>query len=624
MQSHTPDLPSIPRSVTTLILLAACVQGVLLNLTWIGSKPLLSHLLSASTVNCIVAYSVSVPVVLALTLTQINDRRVWQHLGLMVLVQGAMLAWASWNSTAPAILPKPIWLPLTLGMVVAIFVALPWLQGRQRHGHWRVPYADLFAFSWQNTLCLMLALFFTGIGWAVLGLWAALFSLLGIDIFQELFFSLGFSIPASCMLFALGILIARTQHKPVQLLRHIKFALFKGLLPVLALILVLFFVSLPFTGLEALWRTGRAAWLLTFLIALLILFTNAVWQDGSANTPYPRWLRRVVEISLLTLPFCAVLVLYALGLRVNQYGWTVGRFFGMLIALLASAYALGYAFAVLRSWCPARQRTSPTWLAPIGRVNQVLSWVLIALAVLINTPILDAYRISAASQIARLHAELPALDVAVLKYLRFYNGSRGYQALQALRDDTNFTTQVVGYTASGTDATAQITAQDMIDDMLARAHPSRQAANTIVPVRRVADLAALRRHIVLAQDSQPPDEAWWQRLLDGKLEPSNCLDESITCVLRQIDLDALSAPNVLLCHVTASSDFAFCTIHGVTDGVWHNQGYTHFSWRDHKHDPIPDVKSALERAPLRAQTRRWPQLVLGEEKPVDVRDASAR
>jgi len=359
MPSHTPDQSPIPRAATLLILLTAGVQGVLLHLIWSGGKPLLAFV-SANVLISIVAFSVSLPVVLALTLTHLDDRRVWQHLALLALVQGMMLAWASHNSAAPAIVPEPVWLPLTLGMAIALFVALPWLQGRQRYGHWRVPYTDLFALAWQNTLYLMLALFFTGIGWAILGLWAALFGLLNIYFFQTLLSSPVFAWPATCLLFALGVLIARTQHKPVQLLRHIKFALFKGLLPVLALMLVLFLVSLPFTGLESLWRTGRAAWLLTFLIGLLVLLTNAVWQDGNAGMPYLRWLRRVVEMGLLTLPFYAVLVLYALGLRVHQYGWTVGRFFGVLIALLASAYALGYAFAVLCSWRAARRQTATT------------------------------------------------------------------------------------------------------------------------------------------------------------------------------------------------------------------------------------------------------------------------
>jgi len=241
---------------------------------------------------------------------------------------------------------------------------------------------------------------------------------------------------------------------------------------------------------------------------------------------------------------------------------------------------------------------------------------LIALAVLVNTPVLDAYRISAASQISRLHANLPALDAQVLNYLRFYNGSRGYQALQALRDDANFTAQLVGYTASDTNATTQITAQRMIDDVLARTHPSRHATHATVPVRRVTDLAALR---------QPPDEAWWQRLLDGKLEPSSyCLREDSTCVLRQVALDTLGEPNLLLCSVTQSSEYAACAIHGVTDGVWRDQGYVHFYWRHHKNNAIPDIKSALERAPLRTQARRWPQLVLGEEKPVEVHELSRR
>ena len=47
--------------------------------------------------------------------------------------------------------------PLTLGMAVAVFVALPWWQFQLQHGHWRASYPELFERAWQNGLTLALA-----------------------------------------------------------------------------------------------------------------------------------------------------------------------------------------------------------------------------------------------------------------------------------------------------------------------------------------------------------------------------------------------------------------------------------------------------------------------------------
>jgi len=632
--------PSPPtRATCAFLLLAALAQGILLVLSLAGQAPPLAQFLSANTLNCVLLLTLTLPPTLALLATRLRDARLWQHTALLVLAQCAMLAWANWNKAAPHINTAPIWLPLAAGVALALFVSLPWLQGRQRHGRWRVPYADLFELAWQNALCLLLALLFTGIGWAILMLWAELFNLVKITEFRKIFRSETFFFLATSVLFMLGILIAHSQHKPVQMLRHILFAICKGLLPVLAAIAVLFAASLPLTGLEPLWQTGYAAWILTLLIAILVILTNAVWQDGSTDKsgkPYPRSLRRVVELGLLTLPLYAALTLVALGLRIGQYGWTVGRVFGMLIALLASGYALGYAFAVLRTWIKRGDAPS-AWLTPLAPVNQFLSWAIILLAVLANTPVLDAYRISAASQIARLRTDIAHLDSDMLKYLRFDNGRRGFEALQNLRDDPRMADTAVTWQERARSDTMQTTAQAVVDDILARSHRWDQADDALLNALRITDVAALRGHIPLAQGSAEPDEDWWQRLSQGHLQPIACLNPGSQCVVRMAALDGHNTsgmPDILLCHVTqpgqvgkgrANKDgHARCAVHGLSerDGLWSNQGRVSFHW-DETHtggDPTLDLRTALLHAPLHTRAQRWPFLMLGNGEPREVRE----
>ena len=98
-----------------------------------------------------------------------------------------------------------------------------------------------------------------GLTWLLLWLWAALFQLVDIGFFRTLFRDDAFIALATGTLFGFGVLIGRTQHRAIQTVRSVLFAVGRGLLPLLAFIALLFVLSLPFTGLEPLWRTRSAA-----------------------------------------------------------------------------------------------------------------------------------------------------------------------------------------------------------------------------------------------------------------------------------------------------------------------------------------------------------------------------
>jgi len=584
---------SLPVRVRLVIFGSALLQAWLLYLSFTGIREAAQYLVGESLIErwlMLGTLAFTLPTALALSLARVDDKRFWQQLGLLALLQCAVLTLACYNS-APAINRASVWFPVISAMLLMSFVLLPWLQARQMHGSFRVPYADLFELAWQNTLSLLLSVFFAGICWLILWLWAGLFNLLGIDAFYRLFTHPFFYYPATCLLFAQGILLARSQHKAVQTVRNIKFALFKGLLPLLALIALLFILSLPFAGLEPLWRTGHAVWLLTSLIALLVLFTNAVWQDGKASTPYPLVLRRLVEAALLTLPFYAALALYALWLRIDQYGMTSTRFFGLLVVLLISGYALGYAFAVLRS----RQQN---WLAAIAPVNKLMSWLVIALAVLANSPVLDAYRISASSQLARLDTEPQEKHEKIWLYLRFDNGRAGYQALQKLQAQTQ---------------------SEAIAEILARTNRWTRSDKTKDKREAVSDIDALRKHLQLAEGSAMPDDNWLHQLLAGKLKPKECIRQDRQCVVRVVDLDGDGKDDVLLCELNGTSWRTDCWIHAKQEQTWRNQGYASLFQGDFKESGQP-LEQMLKSGTLQTPPKRWPMLLFeGSSKPADIR-----
>ena len=97
---------------------------------------------------------------------------------------------------------------------------------------------------------------------------------------------------------------------------------------------------------------------------------------------------------LALLPVFTGLAFYATGLRILQYGLTPERINAVVVVFVLGLYAVLYCYAVIRH----RQ----DWPATIQGVNPMLAAVVVAAAILIQTPVIDAYRISAAGQYQRL------------------------------------------------------------------------------------------------------------------------------------------------------------------------------------------------------------------------------
>jgi peptidoglycan/LPS O-acetylase OafA/YrhL len=112
------------------------------------------------------------------------------------------------------------------------------------------------------------------------------------------------------------------------------------------------------------------------VLLCLLVFVNAVYQDGSRQAaPYPAALRALIAAALALMPVLAALALWAVALRVRQYGWTHERIWAVAIAGVLMLYALGYAWAAL-------ERDAAAWLQRIGRINPAMSWLVMALLVL--------------------------------------------------------------------------------------------------------------------------------------------------------------------------------------------------------------------------------------------------
>lgn len=538
-------------SLYSFIVLTALLQGLALFAVNKGRE--LGWWPFDSLGGCIYWYTLilSVPTVMTLTVQDLADRRFWQQVAGVAIAYAALASWAVWSATgAPGLQSNSVLGPFGMTIAAGLFVLLPYLQCRLKHQAWTAPYPELFENAWQNGLTLVLVAPFVGLCWVVLWLWGALFELVQIHFFRDLFKEQAFVYMATGVMVGLGILIARMQKRPLQILRQIVFAVFRGLLPLVAFIAVLFLVCLPFVGLAPLWDTRSATAILVTLIYLIVLFVNAVFQDcadhesgspeatGSALYPKPLW--RLIQAGLIVLPVYAGIALYALWLRVDQYGWTAERWMALFFVLLVSGHALGYCWAALRPGPP---------LAAMPRVNVLLSFASLVFIAALNSPIADPFRVTVDSQRARLQDGRLEPEKLDLEHLRFANGRRGYAFVQSLKADPKVA------------AKPELLAD--IDRVLEKTERWGR--------RRVAEgitVEQARQRVELVAGTAAPDDSWFQAVIDGHWnEP--CFLHGSHCVVLGLDIDADVTPEYLYCELSGRRDkSASCTMTQLRNDVW--------------------------------------------------------
>lgn len=355
------------------------------------------------------------------------ERSRWQWAAVFAAVAGALAglifywngggwrAWSDWH---------------TASLFLAIAIAVPLFQTARDEGAWRFPYAEVHGHAWTNVVLWVACWLFVGVVFALAWLLAALFDLIGLHFLRDLLRECWFI----ALLFgggfgaALGLL--RERDTVVRLLQRVVTAVLSVLAPVLGVGLLIFLVSLPFTGLNALWDATRSTTpiLLSCVIGALIL-ANAVignGEDEEATNPVLRFAAMALALAIFPL---AVVAANATGLRISQYGLTPDRLWAVVFVALASAYGLVYLFAVVRG--------RSGWATLVRPGNLRLAFGVVAIALVLATPILSFNALSTADQIARLDSGKIAPDKFDWAALAFDFGDPGKAALKRLAGSKN-------------------------------------------------------------------------------------------------------------------------------------------------------------------------------------------
>ncbi|MCH2340866.1 DUF4153 domain-containing protein [Pseudomonas sp. NPDC047963] len=358
---------------------------------------------------------------------QLRDADRWKLLLPTILLPAALAAWLGvqfdqprwyhFDETTGTLL---LWSQLALA-----YILTPFIQARDPAHRWRFDYSALYRHAWNNGLLLFMALVMLGVFWLLIWLWAGLFSMLGVDQFKRLFNSSGFVWLASATVVAAGLRIGLERGQVIDALRNVLQAMCRFLLPLTVVILLLFVVFLPFTGLAPLWATRHATPILLALVFAHVALLNGVVQDGLQRSHYPRPLRLLTDASSMCLPLLAGLAMHALWLRIDQYGLTPDRVLAALLALVAMVHGLALVRAVIRR--------DAAWLSGLRQSNPPLALFAACLLVLMHVPALSPLHLSAASQYQRLLSDEVPVERTDMGALRFQLGEPGRQHLQALR-----------------------------------------------------------------------------------------------------------------------------------------------------------------------------------------------
>lgn len=329
--------------------------------------------------------------------------------------------WAGPDDSQRVRFPSPlIFIVTAAGLFVAHALVLAGAHDRRRIAG----YSSYFEIAWKLIIQIKFSGFFVGALWCVLWLGAGLFMLVKIEALKELIEKPCFAIPATAFAASCAMHITDVRPAIVQGIRSLLLVLLSWILPIAAFLVAAFLLSLPVTGLEQLWATRHATPLLLGMAAALIILINAAFQNGEIAADVARVVRLSARVAALSLGPVVAIAIYALALRVNEYGWTSDRIIAAACLLVAGLYAIGYAWAACRRG---------PWLAPLAHVNVAAAFAVLAVLLGLFSPLADPARLSVNNQIARFEAGKIGADKFDYEYLRFDGARYGLAALERLK-----------------------------------------------------------------------------------------------------------------------------------------------------------------------------------------------
>ena len=399
---------------------------------------------------------------------------------------------------------------------------------------WRASFERYFDEGWKDAVRLGLAAAFVAVLWALLELGAALFHLIGLDFLKHLLEERWFEFTATTTFFALAVHLTDVRVGLVRGARTLVLTLLSWLLAVPTVIAVGFLLALPFRGLKALWAAGSASGTMLSVCAALIVLMNATYQDGERDEHPPTVLKWFTRIAALALPPLVGVAVYGVALRIGQHGLSPSRIYACACLAIAACYAAGYTWAAV---------SRGPWMKRLETTNWLTAQIIVAVLLLLFSPIADPARLSVNAQVHRLEAGATRPEKFDYAFLRFKSGRWGRDALARLA------TRRDGESARSIAALAQA------------------ELKTRNPWERPPPTAA-ERVAALQASGQPLPASFLSQAWGPTEDPSvNCRDVVQGCQALVVELNGDSSPEVVVFGAAGR------LVYGLRNGRWAQIGW---------------------------------------------------
>lgn len=421
MKNSTVPVPA-SRFVYFIVIVVALLQGLALNAT---SDYLIrsSWQLPGSLVWLPMLLALFVPTVFSYLINRFSSAALWTGLVLTAVLCVWMNYWYLSEATAGHTRELSSLIPL---LVLLFWLILPWFQLWQSSGSRNPDYALLTEQYVRNTVLGALAGLIGLLVMGMLHLAVYLFRIVNLEFLSgwlddSLYYWLSF-----CLGFNVSLVFVRSvfSFSTGKIAGYVA----RVLLPLLTVIGVIAASGLLLSVVTGVRVSGLGSFTMIWFVALNIILLNLVY--GNECVPrFRSWLSGLVLAGVLLLNVFSLSSVYGILVRVNQYSWSMDRLYGFSIALFLAVVVLAYSVALL--W----KRSG--WAELLGPVNKAGLLTLMAVILVISSPLADFKQITANSILAGI--EKGRIKVTSdIRYTLEGLGKRGEAVLTVLNDNPEY------------------------------------------------------------------------------------------------------------------------------------------------------------------------------------------
>lgn len=359
----------------------------------------------------------------------LNFRQLFLFLTTVTLIIVLLNIYSVWRGGVSLLNPSAVYwsstlTPLFVGsLTIILFIITILICGAAVEQRWLASYPTYFDLTGKVICQIIAAGFFVGLVWLLLALAQTLFEVI------KLHFSNGegrvaFACIVTTLACAAALHITDVQPAVIRSVRSLVFSLLSWLLPACALLLSGFLCCLMWSGLEPLWQTKHAAFLLIAASITLVVLINATFQDYTTVSALPKLLTMCGKVAVFLLIPLSLIAAYSVKLRISQYGATPSRVLAGAVIFVIFCYGFGYLWALFD-----RKR----WPHKMAITNIFNSFVLVITLFSLSSPWLDPARIAVEHQIFLLRTGKIIEKQFDFKFLLYEGARYGIEALHTLR-----------------------------------------------------------------------------------------------------------------------------------------------------------------------------------------------